>query len=68
VAEIGAALLGLTVGLRPQTLDGHAGYLAHWVAILKARPNALIEASGLAQKAVDHLLAYSRPSVVAQAA
>lgn len=61
VAEIGAALLGLTIGLRPQTLDDHASYLAHWVAILKARPNALLEASSLAQKAVDHVLAYSAP-------
>ncbi len=68
VAEIGAALLGLTIGLRPQTLDGHAAYLAHWVAILKARPHALLEASGLAQKAVDHLLAYGRETPVAEVA
>lgn len=68
VAEIGAALLGLTVGIRPQALDSHAGYLAHWLAILKARPNALWEASGHAQKAVDHLLAYGREDTLAVAA
>jgi antirestriction protein ArdC len=60
VAEIGAAALGLKIGLPPQMLDDHAAYLAHWVKILKARPTALLEASGHAQKAVDHLLAYSQ--------
>ena len=37
----------------------HAAYLAHWVAILKARPGALLEASGHAQRAVDFLLGFS---------
>ena len=60
VAEIGAAALGLRIGLRPQLLDGHATYLAHWAAILKERPAALLEASGHAQRAVDHLAAFSR--------
>jgi antirestriction protein ArdC len=62
VAEIGAAALGLRIGLRPQLLDDHAAYLAHWVKILKARPGALLEASGHAQRAVDFLLAFSTPA------
>ena len=61
VAEIGAAAMGLKIGLPPQMLDDHASYLAHWVKILKSRPSALLEASGHAQRAVDHLLAYSQP-------
>ena len=65
VAEIGAAALGLRIGLRPQLLDGHAAYLAHWAAILKERPAALLEASGHAQRAVDHLEAFSRVDVAA---
>lgn len=65
VAEIGAAALGLRIGLRPQLLDGHAAYLAHWVSILKERPAALLEASGHAQRAVDHLEAFSRVDVAA---
>lgn len=69
VAEIGACGLGLHIGLKPQLLDGHAAYLAHWARILKARPRALVEASTLAQKAVDHLLSYSaQPSALAEAA
>jgi antirestriction protein ArdC len=60
VAELGSAALGLRIGLRPQLLDGHAAYLGHWIKILKDRPGALLEASGHAQRAVDHLLAYSQ--------
>ena len=59
VAEIGAAALGLRIGLKPQLLDSHAAYLAHWAGILRERPGALLEASGHAQKAVDYLLAFS---------
>lgn len=59
VAEIGAAALGLRIGLKPQLLDSHAAYLAHWAGMLRERPGALLEASGLAQKAVDYLLAFS---------
>lgn len=61
VAEIGAAALGLRIGLKPQLLDSHAAYLAHWAKILKDRPGALLEASGHAQRAVDFLLAFSQP-------
>ena len=65
VAEIGAAGLGLRIGLAPQLLDSHAAYLAHWSALLKHRPGALLEASGHAQRAVDYLLAFSAPGQVA---
>ncbi len=61
-AEIGAAALGLRIGLRPQLRDSHAAYLAHWARILKDRPGALLEASGHAQRAVDFLLAFSQPA------
>jgi antirestriction protein ArdC len=66
VAEIGSAAIGLRIGLRPQILDSHAAYLGHWVKILKDRPGALLEASGHAQRAVDHLLAYSQPAEARQ--
>ena len=68
VAEIGAAALGLRIGLRPQLLDSHAAYLAHWAGLLRERPGALLEASGHAQKAVDYLLAFSTPEAVQAAA
>ncbi len=60
MAELGAAALGLRIGLKPQLLDGHAAYLAHCAGMmLRERPGALLEASGHAQKAVDYLLAFS---------
>lgn len=62
VAEIGTAAMGLKIGLPPPMLDDQTSYLAHWVKILKSRPSALLEASGHAQRAVDHLLAYSVPA------
>ena len=65
VAEIGAAGLGLRIGLAPQLLDSHAAYLAHWSALLTHRPSALLEASGHAQRAVDYLLAFSAQGQVA---
>lgn len=68
VAELGSAAMGLRIGLRPQQLDSHVAYLAHWAKILKDRPAALLEASGHAQRAVDHLLAYSQPAQTALAA
>lgn len=68
VAEIGACLLGLRIGLAPALIDGHAAYLAHWAKMLRDRPNALLEASGHAQRAVDHLVAYSQPEPLALAA
>ena len=65
VAEIGAAALGLRIGLAPQLLDSHAAYLAHWAKILNHRPSALLEASGHAQRAVDYLMAFSQPAETA---
>jgi antirestriction protein ArdC len=68
VAEIGAAALGLRIGLAPQLLDSHAAYLGHWAKILRHRPSALLEASGHAQRAVDYLLAFSAQGAVADLA
>ena len=61
VGEGVSVLLGLEIGVRPQMLDSHAAYMAHWAQLLKERPNALIEAFGHAQRATDYLLAFSRP-------
>jgi antirestriction protein ArdC len=68
IAEIGAAALGLRIGLKPQLLDSHAAYLAHWAGMLRERPGALLEASGHAQRAVDYLLAFSTPAETRAAA
>lgn len=68
VAEIGSALLGLRIGLPPEHLDRHASYLASWSTILRDRPGALIQASSLAQKAVDLVLSYSTEAAAPLAA
>jgi antirestriction protein ArdC len=65
IADLTACALGLQIGLRPQQLESHAAYLGHWAKILKSRPNALMEASGHAQRAVDYLLAFSAPATTA---
>ena len=68
VAELASVILGMTLGVPPTVLDGHASYIAGWVKVLKGRPQALLEAAGHAQRAVDHLLAYGRPADAALAA
>jgi antirestriction protein ArdC len=65
IAEIGAAALGLRIGLRPQLLDDHAAYLGHWARMLRDRPSALLEASGHAQRAVDYLLGFAEAAAEA---
>ena len=65
IADLAACAMGLQLGLRPQLMDSHAAYLGHWAKVLKARPNALMEASGHAQRAVDYLLAFSSPATAA---
>ena len=68
VAELASVILGMTLGVPPTVLDNHASYIAGWVKVLKGRPQALLEAAGHAQRAVDHLLAYGRPADAALAA
>lgn len=67
VAEFASVILGMTLGAPPALLDDHASYIAGWVKVLTARPQVLLEATRHAQKAVDHLLAYSRPAAAAAA-
>ena len=68
VAELASVILGMTLGSAPTRLDGHASYIAGWVKVLKDRPQALLEAGGHAQRAVNHLLAYAPPAKAALAA
>lgn len=60
VAELSSALLGLHLRTPPQTFETHAQYLGAWAKLLSGRPNAILEASGHAQRCVDYLLAFSR--------
>jgi len=53
VAELGAAFLCAEFGFNGDLR--HAGYIAHWIEILKADKRALFTASSQASKAADYL-------------
>lgn len=60
VAEISSCITAATLGVDPGPLrQDHAIYLQHWLRVLKADSSLLFTAAAAAQKATEHLLAYS---------
>jgi antirestriction protein ArdC len=55
-AELTAAILGATLGFRPDHLDDHAAYVQFWLKALRGDKRLILKAAGDAQRAVDHLL------------
>ena len=55
VAEIGAAFVCCDLGITPEPREDHAGYLAHWLTVLKEDNRAIFQAAAYAQKAADYL-------------
>jgi antirestriction protein ArdC len=55
IAELGAAFLCADLGIAATPREDHAGYLAHWLQVLKADSRAIFTAASQAQRAVDHL-------------
>ena len=55
VAELGAAFVCADLGIAPEPKEDHAGYLAHWLKVLKADKRAIFTAASHAQKAADFL-------------
>jgi antirestriction protein ArdC len=55
VAELGAAFLCASLGIAPDVREDHAGYLAHWLDVLKADKRAIFTAAAHAQHAADFL-------------
>ena len=51
IAEMGSAFLNADIGIVGSTLQDHADYLAHWVAILKSDKKAILTAAAQASKA-----------------
>jgi len=70
VAEIGACLTMGELNLPTTTnLENHAAYLQNWLAALKADSKFIFKAAAQANKAVDHILSYSRtPEMVPESA
>lgn len=54
-AELGAAIIGATVGLAPYHLEDHATYIADWLKAVRDEPRAFFGAAAKAQAAVDWL-------------
>lgn len=65
VAELGAAFLCAGFGLVADTRDDHAGYLDHWLQVLRADNRAIFTAAAHAQRAVDYLLSLQPGAAVA---
>ena len=55
IAEMGAAFLCADLGITPEPREDHAGYLAHWLKVLKADSRAIFTAASQAQQAADYL-------------
>lgn len=55
VAELGAAFLCADLGVTPEVREDHAGYLAHWLDVLKTDKRAIFSAAAHAQRALDYL-------------
>ena len=51
IAEMGSAFLNADLGIIGSTLQDHADYLAHWVAILRDDKKAILTAAAQASKA-----------------
>lgn len=55
VAELGAAFLCADLAITPEVREDHAGYLAHWLEVLKDDKRAIFTAAAHAQRALDFL-------------
>lgn len=61
-AELGAAFLRAELNITlPPLREDHAGYLAHWLELLKADSRAIFAAARQAQRTADHLHGLRRP-------
>lgn len=64
VAELGAAFLCAKLDLTPEVRDDHAGYIDHWLKVLKGDSRAIFAAAAHAQRAVDYIETAATPSVM----
>ncbi len=57
VAELAAAILGATLGFRPDHFMDHAAYIQSWLAALRGDKRFILKAAAEAQRSADYLLA-----------
>ncbi|WP_371088255.1 ArdC family protein [Variovorax sp. RCC_210] len=63
VAELGAAFLMGRCGLVDATIEGHAGYLEAWLAVLRNDRTAIFSAARHASDAFDWIVAQALPEI-----
>ncbi len=63
VADMGAAILGASLGLPEAQLDNHAAYLASWISVLKSDKNAVLTAASKADEAADFIMGHFQPGI-----
>ncbi len=59
VAELGASMICADLGLPSELRDDHAGYLAHWLGVLRADTSAIFLAAAKAEQAFAYLRGFS---------
>ena len=67
VAEIGACMLGVQIGVAPE-FNQSASYVEGWIAAMKGDNRTIFRAASEAQKAVDFILAQAGRSAAEQVA
>ena len=55
VAELGAAFLSADLRVTPEVGEDHAGYVEHWLKVLKDDKRAIFSTASFASQAVDFL-------------
>jgi antirestriction protein ArdC len=55
IAEIGAVMAGMRLGIQAQPREDNASYIQGWVKILQDKPAAIFEAASAAGRAVNYL-------------
>jgi antirestriction protein ArdC len=55
VAELGAAFLGADLGIEPEVMPDHVGYLQSWLKVLKSDSKAIFTAASYASRAAEYL-------------
>jgi antirestriction protein ArdC len=55
VAELGAAFLCAELEISPQPREDHAGYIQHWMGMMKADKKAIFSAAARANEAAAYL-------------
>lgn len=68
IAEIGAVMLGVQLGVQTSPREDNASYVQGWMKAIKDRPNVIFEAASAASQAIQFMDELQQPIVKEQAA